>query len=130
MKRFLILTILALGLTGCGTLAPGGAYAGDKALYIADQTDVAAYKVIHSFVSFEYENRAALAGHPEIKAAADDIRANARDWFGRYDQARKLYVSIRTPETLAAFNAAVGQLKDAVAKSTNNLLAAQSIVSK
>lgn len=118
------------GLTGCATLAPAGAYNGDKVLYVADQTDVAAYKVLHAFVTFEYENRAALAAHPEIKAAADDIRTHAPDWFARYDRARELYVKARSPETLAAFNAAVAQLKAGVTKATDFLFSAQTLVSK
>ena len=130
MKRFLLLTILTISLTGCGTLAPSGAYNSDRALYIADQTDVTAYKVLHAFVSFEYENRAALAAHPEIKKAADEIRTHAPDWFAHYDQARALYTALRTPETLAAFNATVTQLKTAITTATDSLFAAQAIVNK
>jgi hypothetical protein len=125
-----VLAFASMGLTGCGTLDKSGPYAGDKVLYVADQTDVTAYNVIHSFVSFEYENRAALAGHPEIKAAADDIRAQAPLWFARYDQARTLYVTVNTPENLARFNAALDQLKAGVAKATSFLFTAQTLTAK
>lgn len=123
-------SLMALALAGCGTLAADGPYKGDKVLYIADQTDITAYKVIHAFVLFEYENRAALASHPEIKVAADDIRAHAPDLFKKYDQAREAYVIVRSPETLAAFNAAVDELKAVITKATNLLFASQTAVSK
>lgn len=125
-----MLTIGALSMTGCASLAPSSSYDGDKALYIADQTDLAAYKVMHAFVSFEYDNRAALASHPEIKEAADEIRKNAPDWFAKYDKARAVYVNVRSPETLAAFNLAVQKLKDGVTKATNSLFSAQSLIYK
>lgn len=121
---------MSMGLAGCGTLDKSGPYAGDKILYVADQTEVTAYNVVHEFVLFEYNNRAALAGHPEIKAAADDIRANAPQWFARYDQARTLYVTVNTPENLARFNAALDQIKAAVTKATSFLFAAQTLTAK
>lgn len=132
MKKLLsfLSIVLVLGLTGCGTLASDGAYHGDKVLYVADQTDVTAYNVVHEFVSFEYKNRAALSGNPEIKAAADELRTNAPQWFARYDQARSLYVIANTPANLAAFNAALDQLKVAVSKASSFLLSAQSLTHK
>ncbi len=128
--RFLILAALAITLAGCGTLAPDGAYAGDKALYVADTTEVAAYTAVHAFVSFEYENRAALAAHPEIKATADQIRLHAPQWFTNYDQARATYLAVRSPDALAALTAALAPIKAGVTQSTSFLLASQTLVAK
>lgn len=132
MKKliFCLSLFIAIGLSGCGTLDKSGAYNGDKILYVADQTDVTAYNVIHQFVLFEYENRALLASHPEIKSAADEIRKNAPDWFAKYDQARSLYVTVNTPDNLARFQVAIQVLKDGVAKATDFLFQSQAIVKK
>ena len=48
------------------------------------QTDVAlasSYEVLHGFVRWEYDNRAALSSTPEIKAAADRRSPGAPQWF-------------------------------------------------
>ena len=130
----LMVGLFALGFlglsTGCGTLDKTGPYAGDQVLYVADQTDVVAYKTLHAFVQFEYDNRAALAGHPEIKKAADEIRAHAPDIFAKYDQARKVYTNVRSPETQAVLAAIADQLKAEVTKATAFLFQAQTLITK
>lgn len=130
MKCFLLLAILAIGLTGCGTLAPQGAYNGDKILYVADQTEVAAYTAVHAFVSFEYDNRAALAAHPEIKATADHVRMAAPKLFGDYDTARGLYLAEHSPDSQAGLAAAIAPLQALVTQSASFLLSSQILVKK
>src|SRR6185503_20873566 len=85
-----------LVLTSCGTLSKGtpenpSPYGGvtvtgelktpDRVLYDADFAIAIAYDSLHTFVTWEYDNRPALAATPEIKNAADKIRAGAPGWF-------------------------------------------------
>lgn len=122
--------LCALTLAGCGTLDKSAAYNGDKVLYATDQTEIIACNVIHEFVSFEFQHRAELASHPEIKAAADSIRSNAPTWSKDYDRARGLYLLVNTPENLASFNAALKVLQDGSSKATSFLFASQTLVKK
>jgi hypothetical protein len=50
-------------------------------LYSAELTITTSYDLIHTFVTWEKDNRAALAKWPEIKQAANLMRANAPQWF-------------------------------------------------
>lgn len=76
-----LLLLAPLVLLGCRSLDPNGIYAGDKILYTAERTTRGAYDTLNAFVSWELENRAALADRPEITQAADAIRRNARQWI-------------------------------------------------
>ena len=69
-------------LAGCGSLDPTGVYQGNTALYQADVALASSYEVLHGFVQWEYDNRAAMSSTPAIKAAADRVRAGAPQWFG------------------------------------------------
>jgi hypothetical protein len=71
----------SLMLAGCGTLDPAGVYQGNQALYQTDVALASSYEVLHGFVQWEYDNRAALSSTPEIKAAADRVRTGAPQWF-------------------------------------------------
>ncbi|MGO8675111.1 MAG: hypothetical protein ACLQVX_04480 [Limisphaerales bacterium] len=71
----------SLMLAGCGTLDPAGVYQGNQALYQTDVALASSYEVLHGFVQWEYDNRAALSSTPEIKAAADRVRSGAPQWF-------------------------------------------------
>lgn len=77
MKTLLSLFALLTLCVSCGTLAPGGAYNGDKVLYDADWAIATSYDVTHTFVQWEYANRDLLADHPEIHRAANSIREKA-----------------------------------------------------
>jgi len=72
----------SLLLAGCGSLDPAGVYQGNLALYQADLALSSSYNVLHGFVQWEYDNRAALSSMPSIKAAADRVRTGAPQWFG------------------------------------------------
>lgn len=125
-----LLGLACLGLAGCGTLAPQGAYNGDKILYVADQTEVAAYSAVHAFVSFEYDNRAALAAHSEIKATADHVRMIAPKLFVDYDTARGLYLAVHSADSQAGLAAAIAPLQTLVTQSASFLLSSQILVKK
>jgi hypothetical protein len=106
---------LPITQTGCRTkLAADGAYQGDKTLYAADRTIVEAYDVLHSFVKFEFQNRAALANNPEIKKAADTVRQNAQTWVTSAINLRDAYAAAPTPENQKALQQALGVLRQAI----------------
>lgn len=66
LDRVPLLGLLALGLAGCGTLNPDGPYQGDKTLYDADVAIATSYDLIHTFVTWEHQNRDTLKAKPEI----------------------------------------------------------------
>jgi hypothetical protein len=108
-------------LSGCGTLNPGGVYAGDNALYQADLTIATSYDVLHSFVLFEYENRAGLANAPEIQLFANKVRAGAPQWFATALALRDAYASNPAGATKTALQQAVDVLRTATLESTRYL---------
>jgi len=134
MKRQIKLTLcvalvatsaLLIGCEGCARkLAPGGAYsttnaAGvvsqDTALYAADKTIVESYDVLHAFVKFEFENRAALkVAAPAVNQAANNVRANARKWTDSAIALRDAYAVNPTPENRDKLNDAVRVLREAI----------------
>ena len=118
------LFVLGLALTllsACGTLAPGGAYQ-DITLYRADAVITTAYTTLHQFVTFEYENRAALAAvSPAIKTSADNVRAHARDWIASAIALRDSYAANPMTDTQSKLNAAVAILSTAMTEATKYL---------
>ncbi len=104
MKPKLLIVSLVLGLTalfssvGCNStkVAPAGAYHGDSVLYSADLTLTSSYTVLDTFLTWEYTNRAALAGNPGITKAADNIRTNAKHWFSSAEALRDAYAASPT----------------------------------
>jgi hypothetical protein len=101
-------------LTSCRALAPGGAYQGDQVLYHAELTAITAYDVIHTFVKWEHENRAALAVWPEVKQAADTMRKGAPQWFKSAYALRDAYAAAPTAENRAALEKALAVLRSAL----------------
>ncbi|MES2219369.1 MAG: hypothetical protein V4587_00195, partial [Acidobacteriota bacterium] len=117
VAMFLSVAGLLLG-TGCQTkLAEGGAYNGDKALYEADSTITGAYDTLHSFVKWEYENRASLKQWPEIKLAADNVRVNAQQWIDTAIAMRDSYVGDPTTQNKDSLATAVRMLRTVLAES-------------
>ncbi len=106
--------VILLGLLGCGTLDKTGPYKGDKALYDADQTIVTSASLFQTFASWEYENRAALAKYPDIKAYADRVRLGAPQWTASALKARDVYATTGTPENRDILATAIAVLKTAV----------------
>jgi hypothetical protein len=117
MKTLPLLALLLL-MTACAKLDPAGPYQGDRVLYNADNTIVTADSVFKSFMKWEYDNRAALAKYPDIRKAADKIRAGNRLWLATAIQARDNYKLIRNTTSERA-------LTDAVQVLTTQFLDAQ-----
>lgn len=127
-----VAVVLAAGCnSGCGTLSPGttdkpSPYGGvtatgelktpDRVLYNADFAISTAYQGIHAFVKWEFDNRAALAGTPEIKKAADRIRAGAKNWFGSAIAVRDAYAKNPTEENRSSLQKALDVLQQAIAE--------------
>ena len=103
-------------LTGCGTLDPAGVYHGDKTLYAADQVLADAYDALHGFVQWEYDNRAALAGQPAIRLAADRVRAQAPQWFHSALALRDAYAANPTAPNQDALTSALAVIQAAVSQ--------------
>jgi|GEM_PF-1953429 hypothetical protein len=132
MKLLSPIPYLALLLAaGCGTLSKGtpdnpSPYGGvtatgelktpDRVLYDADFAIATAYDGLHAFVKWEYDNRQALSGTPEIKQAADKIRAGASDWFKSAIAVRDSYAGNPTTETRSALQKALDTLQAAIAE--------------
>jgi hypothetical protein len=109
----LIIPALALS-TGCRALAPDGAYSGDQVLYHAELTITTSYDVLHTFVAWEKENRAALVQWPDVKKSADTIRRGAPHWFKTAHALRDAYLAAPTPDNRAALERILKVLRTAL----------------
>lgn len=137
-----ILALALLGFAGCGggcgTLDPGtpdkpSPYGGvlptgemkapDRVLYDADFAIATAHSVIHSFVKYEYENRAALASTPEVKKAADKMRAGAPGWLKSAIAVRDAYAKDPSDANRSALQKTLDVLQQAVLEANRNLAA-------
>lgn len=121
VAKVLLIGALLFPAMGCRNLESGGAYNGDRALFEADTVIVTSYDTLHSFVKWEKENRAALAGYPEIKIAADNIRANAQNWIASAIAAREAYSLAPTADTRDSLTRAVAVLRAALTESVKYL---------
>ena len=104
-----------LAPTGCGTLAPEGAYKSDKALYVTDQLIVSAYATFNEFVLWEFQNRAAL-NNQDVTKAADKVRVNARRWIDTAINLRDVYSADPTPDNRRSLQTAIAVLRTAMAE--------------
>lgn len=117
-----LLGLSTLGLmTGCSTVDKDGPYQGDSVLYNADKTILDSYDLLHSFVSWEYANRAALAKWPEIRAAADEVRRNAERWIGSAQVLREAYAADPSPANKDALRKSLAMLRAALSETTQYL---------
>ncbi len=117
----LLVALCAFAFAACGTLEKTGPYQGDDVLYRADVTITTSYQALHGFVTWEYENRAALAGQPQIRHAADQVRQNAEKWTNSAIALREAYAANPTPETKASLVKALGVLQAAMSEATKYL---------
>jgi len=121
LRMSVVMLAAALALAGCGTLEPGGVYRGDKVLYDADVVIATSYDVIHTFVAWEYANREALASRPEVRRAADRMRAGAREWIGTALALRDAYAAQPADGTRDALQSALDVLRAALVEATRYL---------
>ena len=108
--------LLGVALVGCGTLDPSGPYKGDKVLYSTDLSLATSYDVLHGFVQWEWQNRAALASIPGLHAAADSVRGEAPGWFGRALALRDAYQGDPSAANRAALDKGLAVLEAAVSQ--------------
>lgn len=121
MKRILTSLLLAVALcgglltiTGCHSLDPAGVYQGDKVLYDADTMIALSYDTVHTFVSWEYTNRATLTKMPQVKEAADNLRLNFPIWFKAAISARTVYTQSKTQANADALSLTLSVLRNAM----------------
>lgn len=84
-------------LTACASLQPGA----DPVVVRAEQTRSIAFLIFDTFLKAEHDNRALLAGTPEIHAAAEHIRINGPKWIDDLTALIAVYKANRTPENKA-----------------------------
>ena len=104
--------------TGCGTLDPSGVYKGDAVLYRSELGINTSYELIHTFVEWELDNRAALARWPEIRKAADDMRKNTPRWKATADAMHDAYAAYPSDTNREALTKALNILKTAMTEAT------------
>lgn len=121
-----LLPILLFALAACGTLAPGGAYK-DKTLYDADLAITTGYDVLHSFVTWEYQNRGALKTFPDITKAADNVRANARTWISSAIALREAYAANPIKDNADKLQASIDIIRAAMTEATKYLVQTDTI---
>ena len=119
---FLLCAMIAMG-SGCGSLDKTGVYGGDKFLYDSDLTLASSYVVLHNFVKWEFDNRPALAGMPEVTKYADDVRKGAPQWYGSAWALRDAYKANPNGGTRTALQTALDVIREAVTQATKYMAA-------
>ncbi len=109
---------MAILIAGCRGLDPAGVYKGDQVLYNADKTITESYKVFQAFVTWDYQNRAALATIPAIHASAEAVRTNARNWLNSAVALREAYKSDPSQVNSDKLVSAISVLQTALAQAT------------
>jgi hypothetical protein len=117
MKQTLTtLLMLSLLLTGCRSLDPSGPYKGDKVLYDADTVIASSYDIMHTYVKWEYDNRANVS--LEVTRSADNIRKNGQKWIWSAIALRETYKASPAPNREDALNSALAILRTAMLEAT------------
>lgn len=119
---FAVITAFVTLHTGCaskGDLDPTGVYQGDALAYNADQAITGAYESFDKFVKWEHTHRAALSKWPEIKQAADIVRADARKWIDQAVAVREAYRNAPTPENAKSLQGAIAVLRAALTQAAS-----------
>ena len=104
-------------LPGCKTtLEEGGPYSGDTLLYRAELASVGSYELMNTFVKWEHDNRELLSSHPEIKLAADRVRADYPKAKAGLDAAIEIYRQLPSAENKARLTDILKLVQEEVAK--------------
>lgn len=119
MNRQLFLILPLFLLTACVALQRGA----DPIVVRAEQTRSIAFLVFDTFLKAEHDNRAALAGTPEIHAAAEHIRVNGPKWIDDLTALIAVYKSNRTPENKANLATGLAVLSTALVTAEKYLTA-------
>lgn len=115
-------SVLAILLTpGCAVVSKDGPYQGDSILFNADQTIVQSYDLLHTFVKWEYDHRAALSTVPQIKEAADRVRLQAPAWLQSAMTLRDAYAAAPTRGNKKSLEASLDILRAALTEATRYL---------
>lgn len=117
---FLGLASFAL-FTGCASISKDGPYKGDEVLYNADRAITSSYDVLHAFVKWEYQNRESLGQWPEIREAADVVRANAERWIDSAIVLRDIYAADPSPENRLSLENSLATLRAALNEASKYL---------
>ncbi len=104
---------VSLLVAGCGSLDSTGVYQGNEVLYQTDVALASSYEVLHGFVQWEYDNRAAISSTPAIKAAADRVRAGAPQWFSSALALRDAWQGNPTPTNQASLQQSLAVIQQA-----------------
>lgn len=121
---FCVLLAISLVPAGCGTLDKSGVYQGDAYLYQSELAIRTSYDVVHTYVSWEFANRAALASNPDIQASADVMRAHAREWFRTANALHDAYKSDPSAPNKQALQAILDILRAALTEAAQYMTAA------
>lgn len=109
---------ISVGCVGKADLDPAGVYAGDSFAYNADKTITESYAALDTFVKWEFTHRAALSKWPQIRKAADDVRANAKVWIDSAILLREAYRNSPTEENRKSLQASLAIIRAALAAAT------------
>ena len=109
-------------LVGCGSLDKTGVYQGDKFLYDSELAITTSYDVIHAYVTWEKNNRAALVKYPEITKSADVMRLKAKQWFATANALHDAYKADPSAANKTAFQTILDELRAAITEATGYML--------
>lgn len=117
MKRIAVLILLLplLMCDGCSTLQVGA----DPLVVNAERTLEVSRATLDAFVRFEFNNRAKCP--PEIQAAAEKIRREAPEWFGRAMRLKLAYKQNRGADSKADLMTAIAVLSTAASEAATAL---------
>lgn len=115
MKNLIVLLLAApLLLLGCRSMDPNGVYKGDQVLYNADMAISTSFDVVHTFVKWEYDNKAVLTQMPQLHEYANSLRVQYPTWHKAAMAARNAYASSATKENATALQMAIDVLREAM----------------
>lgn len=103
---------------GCKALSPGA----DPVVVRAQQTAQATYAAVDAFLNFELANRDQLwKADPEIKHAADKLRATVPSALTALRTATKSYQVNKTPENSTALETSVNTVNSLIGEAQSGL---------
>lgn len=117
-----LLAVLALllcspGMT-CRQLDPAGVYQGDRFLFESEMAINTSYDMVKTFLTWEMNNREALAKFPEIGKAANRLRREYKGWHESAVALHDLYEINKTDENRTKLMNAISLLRAALAEAT------------